>query len=88
MIDIGIHEGDLVLVDPEDREISGVGRVMAIEVDGEVTLKTVLRLDDKKIRLVPENSRYAPIEVNLKRQRVRIIGAILPFMARWNSKLG
>lgn len=87
MIDIGIHENDLVLVDPEDREISGIGRVMAIEVDSEVTLKTVVRLDDKRLRLVPENSRYAPFEVILKKQRVKIIGAILPFMARWNPNL-
>ena len=87
MIDVGIVEGDLVLIDPEDNDISGVGRVMAVEVDGEVTLKTVVRLDDRNLRLIPENKRYAPIEVNLKKQKVKIIGATLPFMARWNPNL-
>lgn len=87
MIDAGIHEGDLVLINPEDVAISGIGRVMAVEVDSEVTLKTVVRLNDRKIRLVPENARYAPIEVDMKRQRVRIIGSALPFMARWNDRL-
>jgi len=87
MVDIGILEGDLVLVDPEDNEIYGVGRVMAVEVSGEVTLKTVVRLDDTTIRLLPENKRYGPIEIDMRKKHVRIIGAALPFMARRNPHL-
>lgn len=87
MIDIGINENDLVLIDPEDTQIGGRGRVMAVYVDDEVTLKTVLRLSETRVRLIPENTRYAPMEVDMKKRRVRIIGAVLPFMIRWNSKL-
>jgi SOS-response transcriptional repressor LexA len=87
MIDAGISDGDLVLINPEDTEISGIGRIMAVEIDGEVTLKTVVRLNERKLRLIAENSRYAPIEVDIKKQKVRLIGATLPFMARWNPRL-
>ena len=87
MIDVGIHENDLVLIDPEDTQIGGRGRVMAVYIDDEVTLKTVLRLSETSVRLIPENSRYAPIEADIKKRRVRIIGAVLPFMIRWNKKL-
>ncbi|MCD6218196.1 helix-turn-helix domain-containing protein [bacterium] len=87
MIDIGIHENDLVLIDPEDTQIGGRGRVMAVYIDNEVTLKTVLRLSETRVRLIPENTRYAPMEVDMKKKRVRIIGAVLPFMIRWNEKL-
>jgi len=87
MVDFGINEGDLVLIDPEDREVGGVGRVMAIEVNGEITLKTVVRIDDRRLRLISENARYAPVEVDMKKKPVRIIGTVLPFMARRNLNI-
>lgn len=87
MIDVGIEENDLVLIDPEDNKIHGKGRVMAVYIDDEVTLKTVLRLSDSKVRLIPENTRYAPIEVSMKTKRVRIIGAVLPYMIRFNKNI-
>jgi len=87
MIDVGINEGDLVLIDPDDREIGGRGRVMAVLVNDEVTLKTVLRLTETLIRLVPENSRYAYRDIDAGAERVRIIGAVQPFMIRMNEKI-
>ncbi len=87
MIDAGIEPDDLILIDPEDTEISGIGRVMAVFIDDEITLKTVVRLSARSIRLVPENSRYAYMEVDLNKKRVRIIGVVLPYMIRFNKNL-
>jgi repressor LexA len=87
MIDFGINDGDLVLIDPEDHEVGGVGRVMAVETKDGITLKTVVRVNEHTLRLISENARYAPTEVDLTKETVRIVGCVLPFMARRNPKL-
>lgn len=58
MIEAGIQEGDLVLV--ERNRNPKVGAIVIAEVDGEWTIK-YLRKKDGKPYLEPANSRYKPI---------------------------
>ena len=60
MIGAGIHHGDLLVVDrslePRDKSV-----VIAV-LNGELTVKRI-RMNNKKIALVPENPNYSPLEV-------------------------
>ena len=56
----GIQAGDLLVVD-RAREPQSGSIVIAV-VDGELTVKR-LRVEKKRVRLVPENPAYRPIEV-------------------------
>ena len=61
MINAGIHDGDLLIVDralkPELKSI-----VIAI-IDGEFTVKKVKKINNA-LYLVPDNSSYKPIKIN------------------------
>lgn len=60
MLGAGIHDGDLLIV---DRALDPVdGKIVIAVLDGELTVK---RLERKKgrLRLLPENPAYPPIEV-------------------------
>lgn len=58
---VGIYGGDTVILDrgrtPRD------GDIVIASLDGEVTLKT-LEKTKTKIRLLPANSKYTPIEIS------------------------
>lgn len=58
MIDLGIYEGDIVVVNQNRRAADG--DVVVGRVDGEVTLKT-LRRRNQQSWLEPANSKYAAI---------------------------
>ena len=58
MIDAGIHEGDLVLIE-RGREPKNHDIIIA-EVDGEWTLK-IFEKEGSRVRLVPANKKYSPI---------------------------
>lgn len=60
MIDDGIWDGDLVGV--QRSSDAHEGQVVVARLDGELTIKRLQRLPDR-IRLLPRNSAYAPIEV-------------------------
>jgi DNA polymerase V len=61
MIDAGIHNGDILIV---DRSLSAVdGRIIIAILDGELTVKR-LRKKGHQVTLVPENDLYEPIEIN------------------------
>lgn len=61
MINAGIHDGDVLIV---DRSLEPVdGKVVIAAVAGELTVKR-LRLTAGKFLLVPENPKYKPLEVN------------------------
>ena len=57
----GISDSDLLVVDkslePKNKDI-----VVAI-VDGEFTVKRI-KIESKKVYLIPENKKYSPIEIN------------------------
>lgn len=60
MVDAGIHEGDLLIV---DRSLPPVHRAIVIAVvDGEFTVKRLYRRAGR-IRLLAENPDYPPIEL-------------------------
>jgi repressor LexA len=61
MIDDGIHDGDLVVVQKAERAPEGAMAVAL--VSGEVTLKRVYRQDRNTLRLQPANRSFEPIFV-------------------------
>jgi DNA polymerase V len=60
MIDVGIHEGDMLIVDralePHD------GSIVIAVIDGELTVKRLRKKADELL-LVAENKNYQPIAV-------------------------
>ncbi len=60
MINVGIHEDDILIV---DRSIEPTnGRIVIAAVNGELTVKR-LEIQQKRLRLLPENPRYSPLEI-------------------------
>lgn len=60
MIKAGIHHGDILVV---DRSVEPVhGKIVIAAVNGELTVKRLSR-QGKKVQLLPENDRYAPIDI-------------------------
>ena len=81
MIDIGIFDADLLVVhrttDVHD------GDVVVARIDDEVTVKRLQRGTDKsKLRLLPENPDYQPIEVDLRSQDFAIEGISVGVLRR------
>lgn len=72
MIDIGIFEGDYVIVQKMEKAKSG--DIVVVLLDGETTVK---RYQEKqgKVFLVPENSQLKPIEV--KTENFQIQGKVI-----------
>ncbi|MBN2668203.1 MAG: translesion error-prone DNA polymerase V autoproteolytic subunit [Bacteroidales bacterium] len=60
MQDLGINDGDLIVID-KSLEPSN-GKIAVCFIDGEFTLKTI-RIENDKLWLVPANAKYKPIEV-------------------------
>ena len=71
MKDIGIYDGDLLAVHKTDQARNG--QIVVARVDDEVTVKRFQRVGNK-VLLIAENEDYAPIEVDLNRQRLSIEG--------------
>jgi repressor LexA len=71
MQDAGILHGDLLAVHrtPE----AGNGQIVVARVDDEVTVKRFQRLGHR-VRLIPENRDFEPIEVDLRQQELVIEG--------------
>ena len=60
MIEAGIRTGDLLIV---DRSLEAADKKVVIAViDGELTVKRFRKISGK-IYLMPENPKYAPIEI-------------------------
>jgi repressor LexA len=74
MIEAGIHEGDLVLV--ERGRPSKVGDIVIAEVDGEYTMK-YLRQKNGKFYLEPANKKYKPIYPTTDLQIAAIVKAVI-----------
>jgi repressor LexA len=79
MIDDGIHDGDLVVVQGTSRAADG-DMVIAL-VDGEVTLKRIFREKRAKIRLQPANSEMSPIVVPA--DTVTVQGVVVGLLRRY-----
>ncbi len=61
MIDAGIHDGDILIVDRSLKPIDG--KIVIAVVDGELTVKR-LHKQHGEIMLLPENDDFKPIIVN------------------------
>ena len=65
MIDIGIHEDDLLAVHKTNH--ANNGDIVVVRIEGEVTVKRLEKSRSKhKIQLIAENPEFSPIEVDLK----------------------
>lgn len=61
MIDAGIHDGDLMIVDRSITPESG--KIVIAAINGELTVKRYIKAKGKAY-LYPENKKYKPIEIN------------------------
>ena len=64
MIDVGIYEGDILIVE-KTKTVKNRDIVVAL-LDGETTVKRYLKKGDE-IFLVPENKTLKPIRINSER---------------------
>ena len=60
MIEAGIFEGDLIIV--RKQSTAHHGDIVVAMIDGEATVKT-LEKKSGRVRLLPANRRYSPIEI-------------------------
>ena len=73
MVDIGIYEDDLLAVHKTDQAISG--DVVVARIEDEVTVKRFeFEKGSSTVKLIAENSDFAPIIVNLKDRDFSIEG--------------
>lgn len=74
MIDVGIFDGDYVIL--EHRETADDGDIVAALIDGEeATLKRFRRTSQGEILLIPENTQMAPM--HFTPDRVQIQGVLI-----------
>jgi repressor LexA len=76
MIEVGINDGDYVVV--REQQVANNGEIVVALIDSEATVKTYYREDDR-IRLQPENSSMEPIYA---RDDVTILGKVIALMRR------
>ncbi len=81
MIDIGIFDDDLLAVH-KTTEVKD-GDVVVARIDDEVTVKRLRRGKDRsRLTLLPENSDFQPIEVDLREQDFAIEGLSVGVLRR------
>lgn len=73
MVDIGIHDGDLLAVHRTEQARNG--QIIVARINDEVTVKRFKRhTSSVHVQLIAENPDYEPIEVNLKDDNFSIEG--------------
>ena len=73
MIDAGILDGDLLAVHKTEQATNG--QIVVARIEEEVTVKRFQRTRKRnQVLLLPENSAYDPIEVDLAEQSFAIEG--------------
>jgi len=73
MIDAGIHDGDIVIVDRSLKAVSG--KVVIAILNGEMLIRR-LEKTFNKIRLVPDTAKLSPIEVDTSCNEFAIWGVV------------
>ena len=79
MRDAGILDGDLAAI--HRTQIADDGRIVVARVDDEVTLKTLERKRGK-VRLLPSNPDFEPIEIDPERESFAIEGLYVGMIRR------
>lgn len=74
MINAGIHDGDIIIVDRKLEVANGV--IVAAMIDGEATVKRFKKDSSGTVTLFPENDTYKPIVVS-KTQNLEIAGVVV-----------
>ena len=83
MIEIGIFDGDLLAV--HSTPVADNGDIVVARIDEEVTVKRLHRTRQKHLlELLPENSSYEPIKVDLREQSFAIEGISVGVLRRGN----
>lgn len=62
MVDVGIFEEDLIGV--SKKTSPKTGSIVVARINNEVTVKTLIELNQSKVVLRPENQNYSDIEIN------------------------
>lgn len=74
MIEAGIHQGDLVIV---DRSITpGNGHIVIASLNGEMLIRRYEK-QFNKLRLIPETSSLAPIDIDPSNEGFSIWGVVM-----------
>lgn len=79
MMDAGIHNGDILVVDRAAEAIHG--KIVVAVLDGELTVKR-LHLKDNECMLIPENNQYKPIRI-ASEQELHIWGVVTAVIRRY-----
>jgi repressor LexA len=80
MIKVGIFDGDFVIVEPQKE--AKTGDIVVALIDDEATVKTFERKNDK-VRLLPENDNYNPIDVTNK-ENFSLVGRVKGIVRYFN----
>lgn len=75
MINIGIHDGDLLAVNRTP--LANQGDIVVVRIDEEVTVKRWNRVSSDHIQLIAENDDYAPIELHSGEAEVNVEGKMV-----------
>lgn len=78
MIGVGIHDGDILVVDRSETAVHG--KIVVAALDGEMTVKR-LHLKGGRCRLVPENKDFQPIQVGTE-QDLQVWGVVVGVVRR------
>jgi repressor LexA len=83
MVEVGIFDGDLLAV--HSTPVAKNGDIVVARIEDEVTVKRLHRTNKKHLlQLLPENSDYEPIEVDLRKQEFAIEGLSVGVLRRGN----
>lgn len=75
MTGAGIHDGDYVVIRPQQDAENG--QIVAVLIEGEATVKRFYRERAGQIRLQPDNPTLDPILVHPRDQSIRILGKVV-----------
>ncbi len=78
MIEAGIHDGDILIVDSSIE--AGDGKIVIVSVDGDLTVKT-LRIDGTEVYLEAQNKQFLPLKIE-PYMEFRIIGVVTSVIHR------
>lgn len=82
MVNVGIDDGDLVVVRLRDRIASGQIGLAYVGEDCEATIKRIIHTDDG-VRLQPENDAYEPTFISSDDPYLRIRGMVVGVVKRF-----
>jgi repressor LexA len=79
MINAGIHEGDIIIVSPQNN--ANNGEIVVALVDDDATVKRYEKTSDNQIVLIPENENYSNIIVT-EENNFSLLGKVVGVL-RW-----